>query len=167
MSSNDSIKLVNRAQLAAIFGKSLVTIDSWIRRGMPIVEKGNKTKEWKFDTAEVAQWREEQAVACALGNDENLGIEDLKKRKLVAEVNLLEVDLQERKKEVIPLKEVEQGLSHAYITIKQRLRTIPDRIVPELASQKDENICRELLINEIDDALLELSQMDFDASQTE
>ncbi len=167
MSLNNSIKLVNRAQLAAIFGKSLVTIDSWIRRGLPIIEKGNKTKEWKFDTAMVAQWREDQAIAGALGNVEDIGYEELKKRKLAAEVNLLEADLQERRNEVVSLKEVEHGLAHAFITIKQRLRTIPDRIGVDLASMNDEQVCRELLINELDDALLELSQMDFDAPQAE
>lgn len=167
MSYSNSIKLVNRSQLAAIFGKSLVTIDSWVRRGMPIVQKGNKTKEWQFDTTMVAQWREDQAIASALGNVEDIGLEELKKRKLAVEVNLLEVELQERRNEVVTLKEVEHNLSQVFITLKQRLRTIPDRIGVDVAAMNDEQACRELLINEIDDALLELSQMDFDASQAE
>lgn len=167
MKPETSIRFMNKSQLACLLNKSLFTIDAWIRKGMPFVKKGSQTKEWEFDVSDVCKWREDHAIATALGNIEDLGIEELKKKKLAVEVNILEIDLQERKGEIVALKDVEQSLSHAYITIKQRLRTIPDRIVADLASQTDEHVCRELLVNEIDDALLELSQIDFDASQAE
>lgn len=142
-------------------------MDAWIRKGMPFVEKGNQTKEWEFDTAAVAQWREEQAIANALGNVGDIEIEEARRRKLVAEATLLEIELEERRRQVIPYAEVEEGIVHAYLTIKQRLRTIPERIMPQLISETDEQLCRHLLLNEIDDALLELSQLNFDAAKAE
>lgn len=167
MSSISTYKLVNKFQLAALFDKSIPTIDSWIRRGMPFVQKGDKSTEWQFDTSLVAKWREEQAVAAILGNTKDVEFEEARRRKIAAEAGILEIELQQKRREVIPTEEVAQGLSHAYLTLKQRLRTIPERVVPQLISEGDEQICRELLLNEIDDVLLELSQLNFDASPTE
>jgi len=42
------------------------------------------------------------------------------------------------------------------------LRTIPERIVPQLMGESNEQYVREMLLDEIDDALLELSQADYD-----
>jgi len=165
MSIDNTLRIVNKAQLATIFGKSLVTIDSWIRNGMPFVHKGDKSTEWKFDTSAVQKWREEQIYSSALGNVENVGIEELRKRKLVVEIGLLENELQKNREEVISIAEAERALTHACITIKQRLRTIPERIQSQLAAENNEQTCGELVLNEIDDVLLELSQIDFDGNQ--
>jgi len=165
MSIDNTLRIVNKAQLATIFGKSLVTIDSWIRNGMPFVHKGDKSTEWKFDTSAVQKWREEQIYSSALGNVENAGIEELRKRKLVVEIGLLENELQKNRQEVVSIAEAEQALTHSYLTIKQRLRTIPERLASQLAAESDEQVCGELLLNEIDDILLELSQLDFDGTK--
>lgn len=167
MSSISTYKLVNKFQLAALFDKSIPTIDSWIRRGMPFIQQGDKSTEWQFDTSLVAKWREEQAVAAILGNTKDVEFEEARRRKIAAEAGILEIELQQKRREVISTEEVAHGLSHAYLTLKQRLRTIPERVVPQLIAEDDEQICRELLLNEIDDALLELSQLNFDASPAE
>lgn len=147
--------------MAELFGKSLVTIDAWVRRGMPVVERGHRTKEWKFDTSLVAEWREKQAVENALANISDVEIEEARRRKLAAEAGILEIELKKKRNDVIDRDEVEKGLTHAYITIKQRLRTIPERIIPQLIGETDEVYASELLLDEIDDALLELSQLDY------
>lgn len=159
--------LVNKAKLAIIFGKSITAVDGWIRRGMPHVKKGDKSSEWQFDTAAVADWREEQAVANALANSGDIEIEEARRRKLAAEAAILEIELEQKRRQVITYAEVEQGLVHAFLTIKQRLRTIPERIIAQIMGENDEQYARELLLNEIDDALLELSQLDFDAAKAE
>lgn len=157
---------LNRSQLASVFKRNISTIDAWLNKGMPYVEKGGKGSEWVFDLRGVIKWRERH-LREELSSQDRVEIEEAKRRKIAAEASILEIALQTKRNEMILIKEVEQDIAHAYITIKQRLRTVPDRIVAELASQTDEHICRELLINEIDDALLELSQMDFDATQAE
>jgi len=162
MTLKSSIKFVNRNQLALLFDKSLVTIDSWIRRGMPFVQEGCRSQEWKFDVSQVAKWREEQAIANALGNMGDVEIEEARRRKIAAEAGILEITLKAKQGEVIERAEVEKGLMHAYTMIKQRLRTIPERIVPQLMGESNEQYVREMLLDEIDDALLELSQADYD-----
>ncbi|MAF71094.1 terminase small subunit [Alteromonas australica] len=42
---------VNRAELADILGCSLPTITSKVQRGMPCLQRGQRGKEWTFDTA--------------------------------------------------------------------------------------------------------------------
>lgn len=128
---------------------------------MPFVQAGDKAKEWLFDVAEVLKWREQQAIEAATGNTKDAEYEEARRRKIAAEAGILEIELQQRRAEVIPRDEVAQALTQAYITIKQRLRTIPDRVVPQLIAETDERLCNELLLQEIDDALLDLSQLNY------
>lgn len=165
MQSKSDIKSVNRIELATLLKRSVVTIDSWVRKGMPYIQKNNQTNEWEFDVADVIQWREDQAVAKAGLKIEDTTVEELKKRKLIAEIEILEDDLQKRRQEVVKIAEAEQAVTHAFLTIKQRLRTIPERIRAQLASEGNEQACGEIVLNEIDDALLELSQLDFDGTK--
>lgn len=53
---------INKNQLAEAFGVSLTTIDAWIRKGMPYIEKGGSEtgKSWKIDLEAVKRWRENQ-----------------------------------------------------------------------------------------------------------
>ena len=87
MKPETSIRFVNKSQLACLLNKSLFTIDAWIRKGMPFVKKGNQTKEWEFDVSDVCKWREDHAIATALGNIEDLGIEELKKKSELKPLN--------------------------------------------------------------------------------
>lgn len=160
------LNLVNRTELSLIYGKNVSTIDTWIRQGLPYEEKGSKGTGWLFDTTKVIAWRERQLREEA-SSTERIELDEAKRRKVAAEAGILEIELQQKRREVISTDEVTQGLAHAYLTVKQRLRTIPERVVPQLIAEDDEQICREILLNEIDDALLELSQMDFDASPAE
>lgn len=152
--------IVNRTTLSIILGKNFTTIDNWIRQGMPYIEKGSKGVDWLFDTTQVIAWRESK-LREENTSLERIEIDEAKRRKLVAEASLLELELKTKQRQVILLQEVEEGITHAYLTIKQRLRTIPERIISELINETDETAAREILLNEIDDALLELSQLDY------
>ena len=48
---------INRAELARELGVSLPTIDDWVRRGCPVVSKGEKGRAAKFSLSEVRAWR--------------------------------------------------------------------------------------------------------------
>lgn len=158
--------LVNRVTLSLILGKNVSTIDSWVRQGMPYVEKGSKGIDWLFDTSKVIKWRERK-LREEDSTPERIELDEARRRKTAAEAGILEIELQQKRGEVIEREEVELGLSQAFITIKQRLRTIPERLIPQIIAETDERICSELLLSEIDDALLELSQLDFDANIAE
>jgi phage terminase Nu1 subunit (DNA packaging protein) len=58
MSDTDEVKtIVNRAELASLFEVSLPTVDAWVRKGCPVVERGGRGREWKFHFSEVFNWR--------------------------------------------------------------------------------------------------------------
>jgi phage terminase Nu1 subunit (DNA packaging protein) len=156
-------KHVNRTELSLIFGKNVSTIDQWIRQGMPYIEKGSKGTGWIFDTSKAISWREDK-LKDEVFSPERIELDEAKRRKIAAEAAILEIELQSKRRAVLSREEVEQSLTHTFITLKQRLRTIPERLAPQILNENDEQGVRELLLNEIDDALLELSQLDFNAS---
>ena len=47
----------NKKGAADWFGVSLPTLDTWIARGCPIVQRGSKGVPWVLDLLEVAKWR--------------------------------------------------------------------------------------------------------------
>lgn len=46
----------NKAELAEWFGVSVPTVDAWIRRGCPHLQRGNRGLSWVFDIKAVAEW---------------------------------------------------------------------------------------------------------------
>lgn len=48
--------IANRTQLADIFGVAKTTVDAWVSKGCPVVEKGGKGTPSKYDTADVYRW---------------------------------------------------------------------------------------------------------------
>jgi len=47
----------NKADLANWFGVALTTVDQWLRRGCPYLQRGERGKQWKFDFLAVSKWR--------------------------------------------------------------------------------------------------------------
>ncbi|AHF03424.1 terminase [Marichromatium purpuratum 984] len=50
-------RLANKAQVAEFFEVSVPTVDAWLRRGCPVVERGGRGRQWRIDLLEVARWR--------------------------------------------------------------------------------------------------------------
>src|SRR5574337_1860195 len=47
----------NKAKLAEFFDVSIPTVDAWVRKGMPVVQRGGVKTPWTFDLLAVALWR--------------------------------------------------------------------------------------------------------------
>ena len=50
-------RLANKLQVSEFFNVSFKTVDLWVRRGCPFVERGGTNAPWVFDLLAVAQWR--------------------------------------------------------------------------------------------------------------
>ena len=85
-------KQVTRQALADVFGVSLPTIDAWVRKGCPFVEKGGRGQEWQFNTAQVSKWLRDRDVEEATGGIPD-DFETLKCRKMLADAQLAELEL--------------------------------------------------------------------------
>jgi len=50
-------RIGNKADVASWFGVSLTTVDQWLRRGCPYMQRGERGKQWQFDLLGVAKWK--------------------------------------------------------------------------------------------------------------
>ncbi len=55
--SPPAFRLANKLQVSEFFDVSFKTVDLWVRRGCPFVERGGTSAPWVFDLLAVAQWR--------------------------------------------------------------------------------------------------------------
>lgn len=126
---------LTRAQLAAVFGVHPSTIDGWVRRGCPVSEpakgvgRGNGAKFW---TPDVVKWRDDHVVRGATGSeDEEDGAETskaLRQRLLLAQTETAELELAQRRAELMTTEEYAEALSSAYGRVGAQLKSLPPKL---------------------------------------
>lgn len=52
-----AVRSANKAEAAEFFDVAITTIDSWLRRGCPYVQRGGRGVGWVFDLLAMAKWR--------------------------------------------------------------------------------------------------------------
>lgn len=153
-------RIVNRTGLSEVFGVALNTIDSWVRNGCPVVQKGaGKGQEWQFNTAAVSNWLRERDVEDATGGIPD-DIEALKCRKLLADAQLAELELAQKKGEVAHIEEFERMWSLAMGQLRQNILGVPQRAVLQLIGETDERKFKTKLRAEIVLALDQSVELD-------
>lgn len=164
--AKNSGRKVNKEELAAIMGVSPTTIATWLSRGCPYVEKGERGKSYIFDTEAVRVWRENSVVKRAVGSDGG-ETASLDMRLKIAVVEREELSLAKEKGLVAPIEEFERANIEAFAKIRARLRMTAPKLALLLVGQTDETTIRNLIANEIDDALRMLgSEPLLDEAQT-
>lgn len=153
---------VNRAELAEILGVSLPTITSKVNKGMPYIQRGQRGKEWLFDTAAVYEWEKEQAILNVTGDLSSVTDDELKRRKLAAETTIVELEAGKKRGDLIPKEEIEKNLSDMAIATRTRLLLVPRRCAPRLLGCTDEIAVRRLIEQEQLEALTDVSNMVID-----
>lgn len=125
-------RIVNKKELAQIFGVSVQAVDGWISRGCPYVEKGRALEGYKFDSSVVAEWRTQLAISDALiGKGEGDGDEDLAaRRKLEAEASLAELKLARETGQLIAMSDVESTWMKLIGNARAKLLSIPAKTAP-------------------------------------
>ena len=151
---------VNRTELAEINGVSLPTIESWVRRGCPVVQRGGRGRAWQFNTAEVRNWREDDIRAEA-SHATHANKDELTLRKLAAETEQAELDLAKAKGEVMAVELHERAMVKAFGEVRAGLRgVVPGRASGRLLGETDETNFKAVLLEEIDHALEALADSD-------
>lgn len=154
-------KSATRQEIADFFGVSHTTVDSWIRQGLPTVQRGSRGKAWEFNTAEVHAWLERRAKESARGGD-NSDERELKRRKLSAETAKVELELARVRGEVVPLKQLERALSNTFAEVKTNMRSVPSRVATAIIGEESETRIKAVILKEIDQALDSLGELDLD-----
>lgn len=148
---------VNRADLASLTGASLVTIDNWVRRGMPFVQRGSKGREWIFDTAQCIEWLRQQDVEAALGDTAKIDYDEARRRKMAADAALAEYELAKARRTVITVEEATAMIADDYARCRRRLMEIPGRLSQRLAGESDPAAVERMLKDDVTAALEELT----------
>lgn len=58
LKSGNSDGTTNKQGCAAHFNVSLPTIDAWVRKGAPVVQRGGSGVPWQLDLSDIARWLE-------------------------------------------------------------------------------------------------------------
>ena len=153
-------KNVTRQEVADLFGVSHTTVDSWLKRGLPVIQRGSKGKAWVINTAEVSSWLEQRAKES--GGSDNADERELKRRKLAAETAKVELELARVRGEVVPLKQLERALANTFAEVKTNLRSVPSRVATAILGEESEARIKAVILKEIDQALETLGDLDLD-----
>ncbi len=153
-------KKVNRKQLADIFGISLPTVDAWVRSGAPYDQKGDRGKEWMFDTADVMRWRERRAVD-EVGGADTQDEAALDRRKKLAAARLSELELAQKMGELAPVDHMERIWSRIVAETQSNFRgAFIRRCAQQLVGETDKREFQRVLLAEVDSTLESLAKMD-------
>ena len=154
----------NRAELARVFGIALTTVDTWLRLGCPYDQKGAPGREWVFDTADIARWREERVRAEA-GGQEAQDDAALTRRRKLAETRLAELELAKTMGEVGSIDAMERVWSRLLVEFQTAMSGASViRCATQLLGETDERTFKPVLLGEVDSCLSALSSMDLSES---
>lgn len=116
----------NKAEVAAFFGISVNTVEKWLQRGAPVVQKGERGVPWCLDLLEVALWKYAPRPVTGPEGEVDPSLLPPKDRKDWYESEIKRRDLQVRDGELIPADEVSRAVSTAFAGIAQSIRSMPD-----------------------------------------
>lgn len=150
-------QIVNRNELANTFGVHITTIDQWVRAGCPYVQRGSKGVAWQFSTADVYDWRLEREQA---SQNEPSDLEELTWRRERADTLKAELALSKEQGAVAYLEDVEVAVAEAFGNVRTNMRNIPSRIAGRLVIESSDVTIKQLLLDEIDQALEALADSD-------
>ena len=147
-------QIVNFVDLVALWGISRNTLYSCLRKGCPFIKKADRSRgiQWELNTADVAQWRLDQAVQDVIAETSNATEDELRRRKLAAETVLAELQTAKARGEVGSLDEFERQVTSAAIEIRTRLQQMAGRVAPMIVGLKISEVKR-ILRDEVDQAL--------------
>ncbi|MCP5197671.1 MAG: DUF1441 family protein [Gammaproteobacteria bacterium] len=114
----------NKALVAEFFGVAVPSVDAWVRRGCPYVQRGERGRPWIFDLLQVAEWR---FGGPNLG-DSDKNPEDMapKERRDWYEGEKVRIELEIGKSNLITLDQYREEMARILKRIAHVLEMLPD-----------------------------------------
>jgi phage terminase Nu1 subunit (DNA packaging protein) len=126
-------RLANKAEVAEFFGVSLPTVEAWLRRGAPYIQKGSKGISWQIDLLEVARWK----FAPDTGTAEDPADLPPKDRLDHYKAEREKTKHLEEQGHLLQAHDVEQTIATTYKAIAQAIETFPDQAEREHGATPD------------------------------
>ena len=146
-------RTINRSDLSSLCGVSLPTVDAWVRKGCPIIERGSKGREAKYDSAAVIRWIRDNAVADAVSGLQDSGgkvsRDEADRRRAVANAITAEVEADEALKSVMSRFDGEGILADFCQALRSSLATTGAKIANRTAAMTNPAEIRDFCQSEI------------------
>ncbi|MCF6777640.1 terminase small subunit [Thiotrichales bacterium 19X7-9] len=161
-------KVVTRQQASDIFGIYVTTIDDWVRRGCPYLEKGGRGRAWSFNTANLFKWRLQEETdnsksVMLSGEELSLKIKQAKLRLIDAQADNEEIKARLAANKVIDADLLSSVLADIFGLMRNKLLSIPERVESRLVGETDKDKFRKVLLDELKEAMFDISD---NSSQT-
>lgn len=145
---------VNQTELAEIVGVSDVTLWQWQKEGMPIAVRNLRGLSNQYDTGEVIQWIADRATKKASGG------ESQEQRLKRVQADKIEMELGQMKRELLPASEVAPRWASIVLAARKKLISLPGQLAELLEMAEGPAAKRDLLTQELDKVLAELTDTD-------
>jgi len=153
----DPARILNAERLAVFFNLTKQRVHQLVAEGMPRELRG------KYDLDKCAQWyiRYLQSViekkAIPMDDGEYASEHKEKIRKMRLEADLKEIDLAQRRGQLIAIGDVDKEMSELVLTTKARLMSVPARLAPELVGENSRVMIQAKLDKSLREALGQLA----------
>ena len=146
-------KIVSQAEMAEIAGVSSPTMRAWRRAGCPVESEGGSGRASLFNTMLVIKWRE----ALAAGETADVDLAEGRRRKIVAEAMLREIEVATAQGHLLPRADVHLAVTGSFARVRSRLLSLPAKLAPLVLGLGSLAAIQEKLSNAVNEALAELA----------
>lgn len=145
---------VSKAEFARLLGASRSAITAHAKAGrLVLTDDGLVMVEASRARLQATVGAPERAGEGIVG----ARVMDWRERKEQAQAEMAEMDVAQRRGELVRADEVAQVASAAVVVFRTRLEMLPDQLAPQIAVITDEHRVRALLAAEIESALADLA----------
>jgi len=123
--SPPSFRLANKLQVSEFFDVSVKTVDLWVRRGCPFIQRGDLRTPWIFDLLTVSEWRYAPPTRVRISDPEKLKPRD---RKDWYEGEKVREKIEELRANLITRDEFDAEKSRIQGVLAECLARLPDRL---------------------------------------
>lgn len=149
---------VKRREIARLLGVSIVTIDDWVSRGMPVASKGSRGVASLYDVAACFRWKLDYELAEATARStQDLSLADAERRQVIADATLKEIKVAEALRQVVRVEDVSRLWEGRTVASRETFLGFAARLAPILVGQTDQSEIEAILEREIGKALDELA----------
>lgn len=155
-------KLVTKAELAEIVGKSERTLTTWQKNGMPIEVDGGRGSSNLYSPAVVIDWMIQQEINRRIaehggGDGDFYDYESERARLTHHQANKADLEEQVLRGKLIPEETVERVWTDMIASFRAKMLSIPTKAAHQFLELEDLNHAQDLLKDHIHEALLEIS----------
>lgn len=161
-------RFATQIELAEIVGKSVVTVRAWEKEGMPVYSKGERGKASTYNTADCVDWLRSRGVTKSdLPDDDDEELDDGRisedegrRRRVVAEAMRAELALANESGKLVDIEAVALVVEAVFSRVRVRLLAMPGSLALTLTNEPDPDAIRARVLDEVSEALNELSSAD-------